>query len=224
MSRRGRRKREAESAAVPLIRRTGFWTGLAAALGLAATLWATLVGQTVPQLLTTENDVRADFRSDVEAVCGEIQTWTDARAENSYAGLVGRWPWRENAEHPGVPAIYRAEAAWTRLAAPKVYTREYDEFRRGWTAAFGAMYFDFPGRNALTFALARWRVAQRLAKDGLDRDGKRRGLAKRKVSDAVFEIDRDLNGVIVTSIAMSLPTCRRAADDLREAVEEEEPA
>jgi hypothetical protein len=193
-------------------------------LGLAATLWATLIGQSVPQLLSTENSQRREFRSRVEAVCRDMQEWTTSRGENSFAGLMGAFPHDADIEHPGVRGVYGAEASWAQITAPTVYASEYLEFRQGWTAAFGTMYFDFPGRNALSVALARWRAARRAAPQRLDRNRARSASARRRVNEAVFQIDRDLGKVTVASIAMSMPPCQHTAEALRDAVADTAPA
>jgi hypothetical protein len=193
-------------------------------LGLAATLWATLVGQTVPQLLDTENAQRSEFSNRVEAVCRDAQAWTASRSEDSFAGLVGIVPSGDDVKPRALSGMYDMEAGWSRITAPEIYAAQYAEFRAHWTAAFGALYFDFPGGDSLVVALARWRVAQRLARDGSDPGGHVRARAKRRIDGPLLRADRALGGAIVTSIAMSLPGCRRAADNLRDSIDELAPA
>lgn len=51
---------------------TRFWSRVGAVLGLLATLWATLVGQTIPDLLRSRTSPVAEFRDTGNRICGRL--------------------------------------------------------------------------------------------------------------------------------------------------------
>lgn len=116
--------------------------------------------------------------------------------------------------------MYNAEAGWARIEAPEIYAKEYDDFRRGWTTAFGATYFDFPGDTTMATALFRWRLAERRG----ERSAALGRRTRRAMDQALGMVNRSLGTVIVNSIAISIPKCRRAAESLRDQVAEVVPA
>ena len=199
---------------VPLFRRPSFWSGVAATLGLAATLWATLVVKTVPELLRSQSAEIRHFRGEVQDVCGGVMQWTQSRSGNSLTAVLSPWT-GSGSEHPGTSGMYDAEASWARLDPPDIYADEYEEFRRGWTRAFGATYLDFPGGQSFAIALVRWRIARH--------SPARRRRSVIAINRTLARINQSLGTVVVNSIAMSLSQCRRAADTLRDKIADTAP-
>jgi hypothetical protein len=96
---------------------------IATALGLFATLWATLLGQTVPQLL--RGDDATAFRSDVASVCSDALRDLDAWEPAPGAGLpntFGRVQWLTRSVLPQFLAV----------AAPAQYKSDYARAVSGW--------------------------------------------------------------------------------------------
>jgi hypothetical protein len=101
--------------------------GAGAALGVIATLWATLVGQTIPALLRDEDAPIKRFRAQVAAICVRV----DAEARRQSRSDV-------SAREAGVRLGYLVDGLAPGLASirpPPLYEAEYSSFRAKLEAA-----------------------------------------------------------------------------------------
>jgi hypothetical protein len=115
----------------PWYRRRPTLSAIAAALGVSATLWATLVGQTVPDLLRDEDARNRAFRARVNSTCAKrlstiektITTHVD-ETELTYDDIVA---FRRAAGELSV--------AMADVEAPPLYEHEYAAMRASLTRA-----------------------------------------------------------------------------------------
>lgn len=97
---------------------------IGAALGLIATLWATLIGQSLPELLRDENAPINTFHSKIGHVCADMEQFVRSPTAHEKWGYRGQPPlvmWasvssvEDDAKQPlaaiPAPALYRAEYA-----------------------------------------------------------------------------------------------------------------
>jgi hypothetical protein len=115
------------------LRSRQFWTGAGALLGVAATLWATLVGQTVPQLLTDENATLVRFRGKVDEQCPQqAQPTIPGLLLQTNGGLSARrYVHRDELMHEEA-ALSAVVANLAALDPPHQYQDEYAAFQKAW--------------------------------------------------------------------------------------------
>jgi hypothetical protein len=114
--------------------------------------------------------------------------------------------------------MYDALAGWARIEPPGVYGREYSELRRGWTTLFGALYFDGP---SFARAVRLWRLRRPFRYR--EAFATRIKAMRNDISRSLGTLNRSFGAVIIASIAMSMPACRSAADELRKEIYEVAP-
>jgi hypothetical protein len=104
-----------------LLRSTRFWSGVGAVLGVGATLWATLVGQTVPELLRDENAPLVEFRAKIDRIC-DAQGRPLRQARDAQEQTVSRLS----------ASITELQTALAATLAPPQYTDEFAGLQRNW--------------------------------------------------------------------------------------------
>jgi hypothetical protein len=91
------------------------WAAVGAVLGVVATLWATLIGQTIPELLADDDAALNGFRSDVDAIC--------ASAEDRLGSNRSASPER----------LRDVQAQFAAILPPAQYRDEYEDLERAWS-------------------------------------------------------------------------------------------
>lgn len=126
---------------------------VAATLGLAATLWATLTGQTIPELIRDEKAELNAFRLEVVRVCDKHAAAFSARLDtlNRNRGLSEHQhlvrivrEWRDTAD--------RTIASLAEIDAPDQFTEEYSAYEMSWRRleeALGAVSVSDAGAGRL---------------------------------------------------------------------------
>ena len=100
------------------------WGRVAAVIAVFATVWATFIGQTIPELLRDENAPLNTFRDKVNAICSSAESYLSS------------------AKAPSAERLRDLQAQFAAILPPAQYTDEYEGLQRAWgnivTTARGA--------------------------------------------------------------------------------------
>jgi hypothetical protein len=125
-------------------RSTRFWSGAGAVLGLSATLWATLVGETIPQIISSSRSPIESFRHSVGSACRKLPPSVTSIAELSQTKLPSDGRPRlysgttasviaAGANAKLYTAVDEVARALLTIQPPAALVPEFRRFQGGWT-------------------------------------------------------------------------------------------
>lgn len=175
-------------------RSTRFWSATGATLGVLATLWATLIGETIPQIVSSSHSPIAEFRRAANSACAPLPQYVTSvfELDDSRVRIYGRphvYPShvvRALAERVDL-AVYRpiegVASTLLTVEAPTALAPEYARFRERWTVLTRALLSLVSSTYELSHPAPGY---QRVVRALLTTDSRAFRLATDEIEDAAF--------------------------------------